>query len=84
MNIKREPRMLAPFRLTCFPCMGRPGFLPILLLVCAANHRLVLLLHSAKGMKAKARLDMARPDFIANQDAVVLLFTDANLSRFSF
>lgn len=37
-----------------------------------------------KGMKVEARLSATGPDFLANQDAILLLSTDANLSRFPF
>ena len=36
-----------------FYAWGAPGFLPVLLLVCAANHQLVLHLHLANGQRRK-------------------------------
>ena len=38
----------------------------------------------AKGMTVEARLNATGPDFLADQDAILLLSTDANLSRFPF
>ena len=37
-----------------------------------------------KGMKVEARLNATGPDFLFKQDAILLLSTDANLSRFPF